>query len=214
MPLREMQDCLTGLYGLNLGYTIDDFLITDELLAGALGGAKRASDEELLIAESDGEAAVSLFLRQEIVDRLNRDNPTTGLHNENLFDFWTAFEGVSHFTYFVFKASSNRCITLLEMELQAEVDKFVATSLLLLQQGEMPPRGLHRQLFDLPKLDDRLTPDEHERYGHANFYAARYCRYLWPRLARKNWSEDLVNELRWFYRLPRQDKIGYIRAVH
>lgn len=207
-----MQNCLMDLYGLDLGYDINDFLITDQVLAGALGGTRRCLDEELLIAEHEGEAAVSLYLHEDLLKRLEDKDPTTLLNHENLADFWTAFEGVSHFTYFVFKASSDQCVTLLEMELQAEVDKFVVTTLLLRQQGEIPPSNLHQCLFDLPKLDSRLSPIEYERYERANHYAGRYCRRLWPALRRANWAEDVQRELRRFYRLPRPEKIGHIQA--
>jgi len=212
MALAAMQRWLTDLYGLDLAYDVSDFLITDRWLASALGGGARHVDEELLILEQDGEANVSLFLAQELVSRLERNDPTTALTHENLADFWVAFEGVSHFTYFVHMASSDRSVTLLEMELQAEVDKFVATSWLLRLQGERPAAGLHRWLFDLPRLSADLSPAEHERYARANRYAARYCERLWPALAADRSTEALTRELRYFYRLPRERKIHHIES--
>lgn len=212
MLLGAMQSCLTDLYALELAYDVRDFVITDRQLARALGGRGREVDEKLLIAEGDGEAEVSLFLSQELVERLEVNDPTAALSGENLADFWTAFEGVSHFTYFAFKVARDQRITLLEMELQAEVDKFVATALLLRQQGENPPAGLHRWLFDLPKYDANLSPAEYERYERANHYAGKYCRMIWPRLQRGRCPEDLKRELRYFYRLSRERKIGHIDA--
>jgi hypothetical protein len=212
MALAAMQRRLTDLYGLEIGYNVKDFLITDRLLAGALGGGERAVEEELLIVEQDGEAEVTLYLEHELVGRLERNDPTSALTHDNLADFWVAFEGVSHFTYFVFKAGSDQCVTLLEMELQAEVDKFIATVLLLRDQGEKPPQGLHHWLFELPRFDDRLTPDEHERYERANHYAAKYCSRLWPRLAKDSAVDELRRELRYFYRLPRERKIDHIES--
>jgi hypothetical protein len=211
MPLAAMQRCLTDLYGLDLEYAVDDFLITDRLLAGALGGGSRAVDEELLIVEQNGEANVSLFLEEQLLARLVENDPIEALTQENLADFWIAFEGVSHFTYFAFKASADQRVTLLEMELQAEVDKFIATALLLRLQGERPPRGLHRWLFDLPRLHEGLSTEEHERYRLANRYAARFCRQIWPALVGGT-VEPLTRELRYFYRLPRERKMGHIEA--
>jgi len=212
MPLAAMQSCLTELYGLDLDHCVDDFLITDRSLARCLGGASRERDEELLIVEDDDGAGVSLFLEQALVDRLERDDPVAALSHRNLADFLVAFEGVSHFTYFAFKASRDECVSLLELELQAEVDKFVAAALLLARQYARLPAGLHYWLFALPRLHADLSDAEVERYDRANRYAARYCRRLWPSLCADGPRDDLRRELRRFYRLPQAQKIWHIEA--
>ena len=213
MPLAAMQSCLAEVYGLDLDYRVDDFLITDRALARGLGGARRTCDEELLIVEGNGEANVSLYLEGELLRRLERDNPVETLSHRNLADFLVAFEGVSHFTYFAFKASKDECVTLLELELQAEVDKFVAAALLLGRQHARVPERLHDWLFAMPRLHADLSPDEVERYERANSYAARYCRKLWPQLSASRSLQGLASELRRFYRFPREQKIGHIGAV-
>jgi hypothetical protein len=212
MFLGAMQECLTELYGLDLVYDINDFLVTDRVLADSLGGGERPVDEKLLIADKGDEAHISLYLQRELVERLIENDPTTELNAGNLADFWTAFEGVSHFTYFVFKASADQSVTLLELELQAEVDKFVGTGLFLQRQGDAVPSGLHRWLFDVPRLDGELTAVEHERYERANHYAARYCRRIQGKLLGGAMGDAMRRELRHFYRLPRQEKIGLIDA--
>ena len=45
--------------------------------------------------------------------------------------FCLALEGVSHFLYLIWNASFDRSVTLLEMELQAEIDKFVMLGIFL-----------------------------------------------------------------------------------
>jgi hypothetical protein len=213
MFLGAMQTCLTDFYGLDVAHDVNDFLITDRLLACALGGGARETDEELLIGEADGTAEVALYLEQSLLERLRDNNPIATLNKANIADFWTAFEGVSHFTYFVFKAMDDQSVTLLELELQAEVDKFVATSMLLRSQGGRVPAGLHRWLFDLPTFAASLSETELERYNDANRYAARLCRTLAGQFRERGWSEHARRELRRFYRLPRQEKIGYIEAA-
>ena len=212
MLLSRMQNCLTELYGLDIDYEVYDFLITDRQLAGSLGGSEESVEEELLILEDGDTVSVSLFLEQALVDRLERDNPIDSLHERNLADFLVAFEGVSHFTYFAFKASLDRCVTRLELELQAEVDKFMATANLLRSQGERIPAGLHHWLFTLPRLRDGLDDEAVERYSSANHYAARYCRMLWPSVSSDAGVDTVRDELRRFYRLPRELKIGRIEA--
>lgn len=212
MVLGNLQAWLTDFYALEIAYDVQDFLITDHRMARALDRDGRENDEKLLIAEENGEAAISLYLQQELIDRLAANDPTARLDERNLADFWTALEGLSHFTYYVHRASHDRAVTLLEMELQAEVDKFVATTLLLRRQGEQPPQRLHRWLFAQTKLADELSAAEHERYARANHYAGKYCLKLWPQLSGGGW-EAARNELRRFYRLPRNAKIDHIETA-
>ena len=212
MLLARMQSCLAELYGLDLDYHVCDFLVTDREVAGALGVSCGEVEEELLIAEEHDAAAVSLYLEQALVERLEADNPLDSLNARNLADFLVAFEGVSHFTYFAFKASNDRGVTLLELELQAEVDKFIAAAMLLRNQGERVPAGLHHWLFELPRLRAGLNAQLVARYESANHYAARYCRTLLPSVRSDIGASRLRDELRRFYRLPRELKIGHIEA--
>ena len=84
---------------------------------------------------------MSLYVEPGVLERLAQSDPLEKLDADNLEDFWTAFEGVSHFTYYAWNAQLEKPVTLLEMELQAEVDKYVATTLLLLRQGQRQPRA-------------------------------------------------------------------------
>jgi hypothetical protein len=209
--LAELQSLLHDVYELELTYDVQDFLLTDAVVARQLDRNGREVDEKLLICESDGEARVSLYLRQALVDRLHRRDPTRRLDEENLEDFWTAFEGVSHFTYFAWNATWERSVTLLEMELQAEVDKFIATSMLLSRQGAGAPADLHHWLFERPSFDHALTAAELDRYEAANRLAGLYCRSLVRRMADGE-EGALRNELRRFYRLTQSGKIAHITA--
>jgi hypothetical protein len=212
MRLGGLQALLRELYALDLEYEVDDFLTTDTTLARALDAGGRELDEKLLIAETDGEADVSLYIEPSVLERLARSDPLTRLDADNLEDFWTAFEGVSHFTYYAWNAQLEKSVTLLEMELQAEVDKFVATTLLLSRQGQRQPRGLHHWLFEMTRFDDRLDGDELDRYRRANRYAGKYCRKLAPAIARGAADEAVRAELRRFYRLSQASKIEHIDA--
>lgn len=211
MVLARLQELIGDFYALDTEYDVSDFLITDEALVEALDRDGRASEEKLLIAESPGEAArVGLYVQRDVVERLTERDPADRLDDTNLADFWTAFEGVSHFSYFAFNAALERPVTLLEMELQAEVDKFVITALLIKRQaGKAPPR-LHNWLFELPRLDRALSAEERVRYRDANRYAGKYCLRLAPWLARAPESEALRAELRRFYRLSQPAKIHHI----
>ncbi len=215
MLVDDLHALLRELYDLDAVYDIQDFLTTDEAVAAALASGPRTPSEQLLIAEGDEEAGVSLYLERELVERLEGSDPVKKLDERNLGDFWVAFEGVSHFTYYAYRAGLEKPVTLLEMELQAEIDKFVATALLLVRQYGVLPRGLHSWLFSRTHFDPALSETELERYVRANHYASRYCAALWPRLKRGGFVTDrrLQPELRRFYRYSQPEKIGHIEAV-
>ena len=213
MVLGQLQSLLSGIYALEVSYDIYDFLVTDARLAGELDAGGRQVDEKLLIAEEADAASVSLYLGQGLMDRLRDNNPAYRLTADNLVDFWTALEGVSHFIYYAWNATAEKSVTLLEMELQAEVDKFIGTTLLLRQQGENPPPNLHHRLFESPQFDARLSDDELTRYQDANHYAAKYCLKLAPQLSRWTTGSELNKKLCQFYRLSQPAKLRHIEAA-
>ena len=213
MILAPLQTLLSDFYALDVGYDVHDFLLTDSRVAAALDRDGRQIDEKLLIAEAAGEASVSLYLDAALIDRLQKDDPACRLSSRNLGDFWTALEGVSHFLYYVWNAAIEKSVTLMEMELQAEVDKFIAAALLLQQQGERIPENLHNCLFDMPQFDARLDEQELDRYRSANRYAGKYCMKLAPQLESAKQQQELKAELCYFYRLPQPRKIQHIEAA-
>lgn len=218
MKLRPLQHRLEHIYGIETCHDVDDFLLTDRRLAAHLEGSEncRSSEEKLLVREQEDGLDLSLFLDSELIDRLGRDDPTHSLHEGNLADFCTALEGVSHFVHLVWRALESRTTTQLELELQAEVDKFVACITLLERQGATAAtRVLHRRIFQQVKFDDALQQVERDRYRQANHYAARYCRhlessYLGPFHAP---PREISRELRNFYRLGFRDKIAHIERA-
>ena len=213
MLLGELQALLSDLYALEVSYDVNDFLITDERVAAALDTKGRRIEEKLLISEADGEAArVSLYLKDELLERLRRNDPSQRLDGGNLNDFWTALEGISHFVYYAWNADLDKSVTLLEMELQAEVDKFVATNVLLRRQGSGSPAGLHHWLFSQSEFDKQLSPSERVRYEDANRYAGKYCGKLISRLGLGRMGDEIRAELRRFYRLSQPAKIQHIEA--
>jgi hypothetical protein len=211
MLLHKLEAMLHELYALDVGYAVSDFLITDVEVMRALDAGGRTIDEKLLIAEADGEADVALYLERGLLERLDRHDPLTKLDRDNLADFWSALEGVSHFTYYAWNAARDKSVSLFELELQDEVDKFVTTGMLLREQNGREAGGLHGWLFVSPTLAAELVVEERERYRRANRYAAKYCRRLLPTLGSDD-DSAAQRELRRFYRLSQSSKVAHIDA--
>ena len=136
----------------------------------------------------NGSIGLSVFLDSELLARVAGREPTECLLAGDLSDLATVLEGVSHFNYLAWCALRDKTVTLLELELQAEVDKFVATRLLALQENEPELlRGLHQRIFDDVQYHRSLNAEERERYRLANDYAARFCHRISDRLDAGKW---------------------------
>ena len=220
MLLRRLQELIGGIYDVRIAHDVYDFLVTDR---AQLPHAARSghAEEELIVAEPDtgaGELALSLYLDPALLERLARHDPLERLHAGNLADYWTALEGVSHFLYLAWNAGHDKPVSLLELEMQAEVDKYVASYWLMRRQlpGHFPAE-LRRALFGRTRLDPRLTAAAAAMYRQASCYAERFCRRLEGRLARTRGTpaggareEEVLAELRRFYRLTNSRKLAHI----
>ena len=214
MLLSRLQERFSRLYETPTNYDIYDFLITDPIVANALSPkGVCANDERVLVSQSDDNLDISVFVNQRTLTQLSNDNPLVGLHDGNIDPFMLALEGVSHFQYLCWNASYDKSVTLLELELQAEVDKYVTVLSLLSDQGRAADAGsVHTRLFANVSYHDDLSGEDRERYHRANHYAGKYCRALNENFPHRSSQPRLLNELRRFYRLTQSEKIKRITA--
>lgn len=214
--LNEMQGYIRRTYDLDSQPQVSDFLVTCPQLAHSLGlvpGARQV-EEQVLVAGGGENVDLAVYLDQDVLGRLRSEDPLESLHDGNLADFWTALEGVSHFVYLAWNAGRRRQVTRLELELQAEVDKFVLTALLVAaQRGGRVPSALHQWLFDLPSVDESLDEEAIARYTDANRYAARYCLELVRRYLKGPGGDSMIPELRRFYRFTQRRKLRHIESA-
>ena len=216
MLLRHLQNLLGGIYGIDVPEDVNDFLVTDQAVVEYLAGMNSGHDidEKLLIVQNQDSLDVALYLDKEVLVRLSSADPRHHLHRQNLGDFWTVLEGVSHFNYLAWNASLDKPVTLMELEMQAEVDKYIGTRLMLQEQtGEVPARRIIEQLFEETYFYAHLSEQELERYRSASSFASRYCYSLENRFPRDRVASDMMQELRAFYRLPQPGKVSHIQSA-
>ncbi len=216
MLLATLQDHLSCLYEAPIEHRVADYLVTDARLAQALEDSdqEHTNCERLLVREGDDALDISLYIDAQILSNLTACNPYTCLDERNLNEFLIALEGVSHFHYLVWNAVHARQVTQLEMELQAEVDKYVTATLLLRQQGVIDDsEAFHERFFTAVSyaVDENCTNGQ--RYREANHYAAKYCRGLNRRYPAQHEQPTFINELRRFYRLSQNEKIRCIERT-
>ncbi len=208
----QLQHCDT--YGLAPRHDVRDFLITDPAVAQAIArdAILSGSSETLLLAEDDEGLAMSLFLDGGLLERLQAADPLDALRPDALADFWLVVEGISHFNTVAHRAQHDRHVSLLELELQGEVDKFVASLQRALDQGDAElARRIHGWLFEDVRFHDALHGEALERYRAANEFAGRFCRRLGAAMLAD--AAGAHSELRHFFRLPAADKFSHINAA-
>jgi hypothetical protein len=213
--IERLETLLTGIYDLDIGCRVEDFLVTDRaLLPGECRDAP--GDEQLFVAESGDELCVSLYLDAALLERLDRHDPSDRLDAANLSDCWTALEGVSHFLCVAHNAGHDRPVSRLALELQAEIDKYVACVELLRRVSPRRfPAELHTLLFRRTQVDPALAAGREPLYRRASREAARYCSRLEPGLRAGCRGDDggWLAQLRRFYRLSDFGKLRHIERA-
>src|SRR5438270_964007 len=218
MLLSRLQDLIGGIYDVRIAHDVYDFLVTDR---GRLPHAARSgtADEELIVAqplEGSDELVMSLYLDPALLERLAREDPLTRLHAGNVADYWTALEGVSHFLYLAWNAGHDKPVSLLELEMQAEVDKYVGSYWLMRRQfPDRFPAELLRLLFERARIDPGLAAGRESLYREASRYAEMFCRRLERSLrgTRDLSQAEVLTELRRFYRLTNARKVAHIERT-
>lgn len=209
--LSNMQNNLEEIYEVSVPQDIIDFVITDKRFAELISNnpVDKDSQEQLLIATDDDCLDISLYLDNDLVNRLGNLYPSQHSDKQDLHDFWIALEGVSHFLYLTWNAGYDRPVSQLELELQAEVDKFVSVTTAISSNNDVATlQTIWSMLFASPTFKSNLEQENLLRYQKANAYASQYCQNL---MAMQNKSSGSVqNELRRFYRLNQRDKISRI----
>jgi hypothetical protein len=202
--LAQLQRLLQSVNGLEEMESVADFLVDDPT-----GWAANASpNEALLVSEQGDELRVGLFLDEEVLAQLVRGAGEPWTH-ARLSGFCAATEGVSHFLYLLHRARARRPVSQLELEAQAELDKYLSVLLQLWAVGRRDASAqLRHRLFERVSLRPGLTRAERERYRLASALAAACARALETRYVVPGRLEGLLREVRRLYRLGGGEKLS------
>jgi hypothetical protein len=213
--LRPLQHLLGTIYDAHCGHDVRDFLLTRRRQLPAV--RREAADDEEVVLITDGhDTRLGVFIDDAVLARLAKSDPLQHLTGDNIADFWTALEGVSHFSYLMWNAGHDRGVSQFELELQGEVDKYVASWWLLRRQHpQHVPRELRHVLFERAVVNPALDAPRRELYATASRQAARFCERLESSLAsgRPARLRAAVTALRRFYRLGSTRKLRQIEAL-
>ena len=204
MVEQRLQCLLETVYRIDGSPRVSDFRIDRETLE-RFGAVEEHRREVLLVHEDEDETFVALFIAQDV---LRRAAPFA-TEKVDLDALCVAVEGVSHFVYLTFCGTSlERPVSQIELELQAEIDKFLLLRFVFGHGAD----GLVQTLFDRYTLTDGLDGEEVGRYRTANRVARRYARWLDRRLATGSGGRALA-DARALYRKPFAAKLEHISCA-
>lgn len=185
--LRRIQCQLERFYGLERAPNVTRFVREGD----------HGSREVVLLRQSQDELEIALVLPPE-----SKQISVGGAFD----DVWLQVaEGVSHFLYLAERVRVDLPVTQLELELQAEVDKFV----LSLEFSSDSARALLGRMFDSPRFLDPEDSEAGARYRLAHRLAARFV----SRVIVENDQQTARAQLRSFYRAGQAEKIRLASAA-
>ncbi len=183
-------------------YRIEDAPPVDPFIEAADG-----ERETLLVRDAGGELELLLCLPRAAIEA------GPGGRGPSFDELCQVIEGVSHFLYLAERARRELPTTQLELELQAEVDKY-----LLLSHGDggfHPARAarVRARLFERVRYLHAADTESGARYRMANGLAARFARRLEALFTRQGRSEPMRAALLRFYGAGQAEKIELAQAA-
>lgn len=193
----RVQDALERVYQLDRVADVGDFLHT----------AERGEREALLVREAD-DGALEMRLRLPQMAPTPPDDDGASLDS-----LCQIIEGVSHFVYVVERARTQRGTTRLELELQAEVDKWVVLAASIRAFDVERSAALRLRLYEQVAFQHDSQSELGERYRIANDSANRFVRRLEQDYVSRARYRELRTELRRFFQLGQEEKLRLGRAA-
>lgn len=202
-----IQKTLENVYRIDAPACVSEFSLGAASMDLLLGPGTSSIRREALLVQHDGEHTdVGLYINEAIVRRAEAFVSMTPANDDRsaIDAFCVAVEGVSHFLYFTYcGAALQRPVSQIELELQAEVDKYLVLRLLF----DVP--DLVDALFDGFELDDNLSEVERQRYLVASRQGRRYASWIERKFCRGQGGAALA-DARALYRKPLSAKLAHI----
>ena len=192
--LRSLQALLERTYRMDTGIAdVGPFVIGDEglrvLYAGGDEGLHRAgaagaagAGARVLVREAHGSVAARIYYPDALIRSLEERPPAYGLFDGNIDAFATFVEELDHFLLLAERVRLRRPVTLLELEMHANVTKYLVCALFLAagrRTGPRAPLGSEDRVWLLWHLFEKITfaepdPQSQSRYRAAARFARRF----------------------------------------
>ncbi|MGD0678015.1 MAG: hypothetical protein ABSC94_21590 [Polyangiaceae bacterium] len=188
---KRVQGALERLYQLDRVADVGDYV----------RGAEAGEREALLVYEAD-DGALEVSVR---LPRLEAE--------ADLDTMCQIIEGVSHFVYVVERARAGREASQLELEMQAEVDKWVVLGSALKAFDAAQSALLRARLYERVAFMDAPGTEVGDRYRVANDTANRFLRRVERDFLDGARFGEIRSALRHFFELGQEGKLRLGRAA-
>jgi len=221
--LENLQGLIERTYDLDTGVTeIGRFVIGDEGFRriygadprGVASAGSQGAGARTLVRQAGSGLAVSIYYPDHLVRCLERNDPMRRLDDDNVDAFCVLVEELDHFLVIAERYLSRGAMTLLDLELHANVTKYLTLKTFVARL-----RGVRRlspadaawvrfQVLEKGEYSDP-DPEVRGRYRDAARLAGRYVRVL------EGFDvPERIPELRRFHRLSPQAKIARINSLN
>lgn len=137
------------------------------------------AESQVLVREIDDAMEIAVLLNRKIIEDLEPLNLPTDFDLASFGSLSVAIEELSHFNLLFFQAAADQVLSPLELEVQAEVDKF---SVALEWMEQTNTLNMRNQFFDCLfgelKIGSWVNSSDRRTYEEAHEIARRFCRRL------------------------------------
>ena len=197
--LVSMQQSLQYHYDVEPPYCISEFVCHSAQTETGSLNCKGTTPEMLVYREDGTNLDISLFLNPSLLNGIDSGTCCARWSGEIFDNGCILLEGVSHFLYMVFNAHHDRQVSLLDLEIQAEIDKFIFAALNTSYRDSI--EELLDRLFCQISYREELSTELKQRYQQANDLAYKYCHWLSDRFVLSADNRKLAAEIAKIYRL-------------
>jgi hypothetical protein len=195
--VRERALAMRVQAGLERMYCLDRVADIGDFVFGASDG-----EREALLLHEAADGALEVSVRLPLLEA-----------EAQLDTLCQIIEGVSHFVYVVERARLGREATQLELEVQAEVDKWVVLAASMRGFDEEMSASLRARLYERVVYTSEVGTELGERYRVANDVANRFVRRLERDFVGPARYGALRAELRRFFDVGQEEKLRLGRAA-
>ncbi len=192
--IESIQKRIQDIYRLPIFPKVHQYLLSPAQFHSFSNGLDRP---QVIYLDEEADASIGVYLGKKVFKSITRNK-----HVFSIQDFCVVAEEVSHFVYLLWSKCNSKKINLLDLEIQAEIDKF-----LLADEIFQNDKMMIDKLFTHFSMRKGLSKEEVERYLTANRLGKKLA-MEWKK--KKISHPQKVNWLRFFYRQNPHSRISMI----